>query len=364
MPRKLSVISPYPALLVLCLIAPSALAGADTTSWKPEAAARYLDARQNTWFGYAKCISCHTGLPYALARPALQRLVGAKASAGPQAKLLASVTQRVANWPRLDSKAFGLYYDGNEQLKTQSWGTEAVFNAAILAFNDRYQGRTSPSAPTHQALKNLWQTQVQVGHNRGSWEWLDFGEAPWGNRDARYVGAALATIAVATAPGYYKPGTNADTDAKVALLTRYLKTHLGPQNLHNRAWALWASAKISGILSPSEQKKIIAELLEKQRADGSWSLPSLGSWTRGDGTQEDLGPDGYATALVLHVLQTAGLSKKHPQIAKGLVWLKGHQTATGAWRSVSLVKKRDPASHTGQFMSDAATAFAVLALSD
>ncbi len=38
-------------------------------------------------------------------------------------------------------------------------------------------------------------------------------------------------------------------------------------------------------------------------------------------------------------------------------------TPAGAWRGVSVNKKRDPASHSGKFMSDAATAYAVLALS-
>jgi hypothetical protein len=65
----------------------------------------------------------------------------------------------------------------------------------------------------------------------------------------------------------------------------------------------------------------------------------------------------------LHVLQTAGVPKDDAKIAKGLAWLKRNQATTGAWTSVSVVKKRDPASHSGKFMSDAATAYAVLALS-
>ncbi|HZU38194.1 MAG TPA: hypothetical protein VFA18_19885, partial [Gemmataceae bacterium] len=276
--------------------------------------------------------------------------------------LLANIRRRVANWRLLDTKAFGLYYDSTEQLKKQSWGTEAIFNAAILAFEDAYQGRGSPSAATRQAFTNLWRTQVRAGRDRGSWEWLDFGEAPWGDREARYVGAALAAIAVGTAPGYLTPGTDPDSEGRIELLRHYLKDHLGQQDLHNRAWGLWASAILHGVLTPAEQAKLITQLLEKQRADGSWSLSSLGTWARRDGTPQDLGPDGYATAFVLHVLQTAGVLKDHPKIARGLAWLRSHQTETGAWRSVSLVKKRDPASHTGQFMSDAATAFAVLAL--
>jgi hypothetical protein len=84
---------------------------------------------------------------------------------------------------------------------------------------------------------------------------------------------------------------------------------------------------------------------------------------RSDGTAQDSAADGYATGLVLRVLQGAGLSPAHPQIARGLDWLKSHQSSSGAWPGVSVNKKRDPASHTGLFMSDAATGFAILALS-
>jgi squalene-hopene/tetraprenyl-beta-curcumene cyclase len=351
------------ALVLALLICPLARAGGFPIDWKPQEAGKYLDEREKAWFGYAKCISCHSGLPYALARPALRKLAGTKAPAGPEAKLLAQVRRRVANWEKLDTKAFGLYYDTTDQLKKQSWGTEAVFNAAILAFDDGYQGRSSPSPATKKALANLWRTQVQAGGDKGTWDWLDFGEAPWGNAEAGYVGAALAAIAVGTAPGYYTPGADRDTDAQVRLLRGYLKDRLRRQNLHNRAWGLWAATKVAGVLTKAEQRTVIDQLLGKQRANGGWSMPSLGTWVRNDRTPQETSSDGYATGLVLHVLQTAGVPKDHVQVAKGLDWLKRNQEATGAWRSVSLVKKRDPASHTGKFMSDAATAFAVLALS-
>ncbi len=349
--------------LVLVIACPVAQAGEETISWKPAEAARYLDERQNVWFEHAKCVSCHTGLPYALARPALRKLTDTKTPSPQETRLLDQIRLRVANWKNLDTKEFGLYYDASDQLKKQSWGTEAVFNAVILAFQDRYQGRSSPSETAKQAFLNLWQTQVQSGDDKGSWDWLDFSEAPWGNMEARYFGAALAAIAIGTAPGYYAPGTSSEADTKVALLRGYLKDSLPKQNLHNRAWALWASTKIEGILTNAEQKKLIEQLLEKQQDDGGWSLPSLGTWVRNDRTAQETASDGYATALVLHVLQTVGVTKNSARIAHGLVWLKRNQLATGAWRSASLVKKRDSASHTGKFMSDAATAFAVLALS-
>jgi squalene-hopene/tetraprenyl-beta-curcumene cyclase len=329
--------------------------------WSPSDAAKRLDERQQVWSGHANCISCHSGLPYALARPALRKLVGAATPSEEEAKLLAEVRRRVANWDKLDSKEFGLYYTDTDEKKKQSWGTEAIFNALILALDDRYQGRSLPSDVTRDAFAHLWAIQTQTGDEKGSWDWLDFSEPPWGNAEARYIGAASAAIAIGSAPGYYNARAEAGTGAQVKLLRSYLKNNFQKQNLHNRAYGLWANTGLAGILTQAEQQQLIAQLLDKQQADGGWSLPMLGTW-RSDGIAQDTASDGYATGLVLHVLQTAGLPQDHAQIAKGLEWLKVHQTANGTWQAVSLFKKRDPTTNKGQFMSDAATAYAVLAL--
>lgn len=361
-------------LIVVLVACPTARAGGERKSWKPEEARKYLDERQKGWFAFSSadrgegetrtsCVSCHTALPYAMARPVLRKFVGAETVTEQEKKLLAQTRMRVENWKELDSEAFGLFYDSNARKKKESWGTEAVLNTVILAFDDRNQGRSSPSDGTKKAFSNLWQTQVQTGDHQGTWDWLDFNMGPWEWNEARYFGASLAAIAVGTAPGYYTPGTDVDTDAKVMMLRGYLKNGLQGQNLHNRVWGLWASTKVEGILTEPEQKKLMDQLLYQQHDDGGWSLSSLGTWVRSDGTAQESESDGYATGLVLHVLQTAGAPKDSVKIVKGLDWLKSNQSATGAWQGVSVNKKRDPASHSGKFMSDAATAFAVLALS-
>jgi hypothetical protein len=67
--------------------------------------------------------------------------------------------------------------------------------------------------------------------------------------------------------------------------------------------------------------------------------------------------------LVTLVLQEAGVSRGDRHLRQGLVWLAQHQDpATGMWFAASLNKQRDLASDAGKFMSDAATAYAVLAL--
>jgi squalene-hopene/tetraprenyl-beta-curcumene cyclase len=331
-------------------------------AWSPERAGQYLDQRQQTWFKSARCISCHTGLPYALARSTMRRRLDDVRPSSQEESLLRQVKRRTMNWRKLDSEEFGLYYDSSEVMKKQSWDTEAVFNALILSFDDRARRQSSPSPETKQAFANLWQTQVQKGDEKGSWEWLDFNEAPWGNREARYLGAVLAAVAVRTAPGYYQAGADATLDAQVSSLKDYLKRSFPKENLHNQAWGIWAASQLDGILTGVQVRDTIERLLAKQQTDGGWSLASLGDWQRHDRTAQSTTSDGYATAMLVYILPQAGVKLSDTRIGTGIEWLKHHQLSSGAWPSISLVKKRDPASHTGKFMSDAATAFAVLAL--
>jgi squalene-hopene/tetraprenyl-beta-curcumene cyclase len=293
----------------------------------------------------------------------LRKLTGTEKPTEYETKMLVRTRKRVENWKDLDTASFGLFYDSDEQKKKESWGTEAVLNAAVLALDDHYQGRSAPSDLTKQAFLNLWKTQVSTGDQKGTWDWLDFGLEPWESKGARYFGAALAAIAVGTAPGYYTPDADAEIDGRVSLLRNYLERELPAQNPFNRTWALWASTRLDGVLTKDTKKKIITQLLDKQRDDGGWSLASLGSFARHDGTVQDNDSDGYATGLVLHVLQTAGVPKDDAKVGKGLIWLKNNQATTGEWRGVSVNKKRDAATHVGKFMTDAATAYAVLALS-
>jgi hypothetical protein len=359
------------AVAVAC---PGSRAVGDPPGWNREAAGKYLDARCKEWLEFAgagrgqgatrtSCVSCHTLLSYALGRPALRTTAGAATPTEAEQALLARTTKRVEAWASLDTPPYGLLYDFSDPKKRESWGTEAVLNALILASDDRRQGRGGPTAVTRKAFANLWAAQAAEGPQRGSWEWLDFGLEPWESKGGRYYGAALATVAVGTAPGYYTPGADPATDARVELLRAYLKGGFAAQNLHNRVWALRASAALDGVLNPGERQGVIDQVLALQRADGGWGLPALGDFKRKDGTPQAADSDGYATGLVVHALLTAGVGKNHPAVAKGLAWLRANQAPTGEWRCASVNKKRDPATHAGKFMSDAATAFAVLALS-
>ena len=151
----------------------------------------------------------------------------------------------------------------------------------------------------------------------------------------------------------------------LALLSEYLQREQPSQSTLNRAVALWASGKLPRLLNAEQRAAIVEEILGKQREDGGWSASSLvvKEWKRRDGTPMDARSDGYGTGLMAMALEQSGTASAQAQIAKGLAWLERNQDQSGAWLGTSMNKQRDPASDAGRFMSDAATAYSVLALS-
>src|SRR5260370_12592656 len=145
------------------------------------------------------CISGHTTLPYALARPALRERAGDAQISTREQRLLENVRTRVRRWTETAP-----YYgarDTHGAKAVESRATEAVLNALILADADARAGRLSDD--TRQAFDNMWALQQSAGAQSGAWSWLRFGLDPWEGQHAEYFGAALAALAVGTAPGTY-----------------------------------------------------------------------------------------------------------------------------------------------------------------
>ena len=340
------------------------LAAQEPDSWNREAAAAYLDARQAWWMDWPTaardrgtfCVSCHTTTPYALARTALRTGATGTMPGAVERRLLENVETRVTAWHGVEP------FYSDEQFRppktSESRGTEAILNALILANRDARAG--SLSKITRQAFDNLWALQVPTGDAAGAWPWLNFRLEPWETAAAQYYGAALAAVAVGSAPGGY--GSTAGIQTQVARLREYLRREADTQHLFNRLTALWASTLLPGSLDAHQRQAIIDETLRLQREDGGWSLALLGTFERSDGTPLDTGSDGYATGLVTYALQRAGVAPDDARLVNGLAWLRRHQDADGSWPASSLNKDRDPASDRGRFMRDVATAYAVLAL--
>lgn len=323
-------------------------------AWNPEAARGYLDGRMSWWTTWPVsardhqtfCVSCHTVLPYALARPTLGEDGAEHHAAAPESKLLDNVTKRVRLWKEVEP----FYPDAQRGTpKTaESRGTESILNALILV---RQQGK-SPDA--RLALDNMWAEQLREGPAAGAWNWLQFHNAPW-EGDSQYFGATLAALAA---------GLSGDEAVGEKALREYLLREENAQVPVNRLMLLWASTKLSGLLAAGQQKAIVDEALSKQQGDGGFSLTSLvGDWKRHDGTALETKSDGFATGLVTLALQEAGMPADAPQMERGLAWLRRNQDkAEGRWFAYSLNKQRDLATDVGKFMSDAATAYAVMSL--
>jgi squalene-hopene/tetraprenyl-beta-curcumene cyclase len=276
------------------------------------------------------------------------------------------VRQRVRLW----SASSPFYTDERHGpgKSAQSRGTEAVLSALMLAWDDARSGRLS--ADTRAALDNMWAVQQAGGADRGAWAWLDFNLAPWEVADAQYYGAALAALAVGVAPQEYR--SLPQIQDHLQLLREYLARDYPAQSLHHRLVLLWASTQLPGLLASDQRQVLIEAALRAQNPDGGWSLSALVSPSSRRGELlRDPASDGYATALVTLVLEETAMPRAGEQVRRGLSWLVRNQRGHGGlwirgqesfWVTRSLNKRRNPSSNVGRFMSDAATAYAVLAL--
>src|SRR6185369_13981927 len=159
--KKTTICAAAAFCLVAAVSATRPRAEADpSTAWNRKAAAAYLDQRATWWTTWPNaqrdhqtfCVSCHTALPYALARPALRQPLGETGASAAETALLANITKRVTMWR--DVEPF---------------------------YPDQTRGVPKTSA----------------------WTWLQFHNEPWEGDSSAFHGAALAAIGIHSAPGGY-----------------------------------------------------------------------------------------------------------------------------------------------------------------
>jgi squalene-hopene/tetraprenyl-beta-curcumene cyclase len=305
--------------------------GAD---WNPRLAADFLDARQQAWFEWqpaaatgGPCVSCHTGLTYLIARPALRRALGEMRPTKYETGYLDALRARV-------SKTEGLLPSfPNPPGSTQAAGVESIFAAYFLG--------------TPESFDRMWRLQGADG----TIPWFSLKLDPWEMPESKFFGASLAALAVG----------RAGSKDQAAPLIDYLKRESANQPLHNRVMLLWTSSTLPEAFPARDAA--IKEAFSKQSPDGGWTIASLGPWSEHPAAAPSSGSDAYATAFTAFALEQAGVRATDPRMRRALDWLAAHQDKNGGfWDSKSLNKKYDKGSMPDLFMRDAATAFASLAL--
>src|SRR5258708_6390159 len=341
---------------------PLAAATAFCADWNARLAEQYMDSRQKEWIAWpmamhsgVACVSCHTGLTYLVARPALRQALGEKT--GPTLYENVLVASMRATVIRTDAN--DLFAGLKGPIVDQVYGAQVVLSALVLAMDDASHGKLSPEG--EKAFDRMWSLQVKSGPDKGAWLWSDFDLDPWETKDSAFYGAALAALATGMAPADYQ--SRPEIRENVAALTTYLREGQKMQPLHNRLYLLWASSKVPGLLPPADKQAILDELWRKQEADGGWTMAALGQWKPRDRAPVPSGSNSYATALAAFAIGQAGVQRSQPGLAKAIAWLKTHQDRDrGYWAAESMNHKHEAGTVPEKFMSDAATGYAIAAL--
>ena len=315
---------------VVCLAV--SLLSAWGADWNPRLAAQYLDSRQKEWFAWPRanaaakpCVSCHTGVTYLLARPALRQALGEGTPTVYETGLLASLRSRL---------------DLREPANSPGLGVESILAARFLGTADAYD--------------RMWALQVREGAAKGSWNWFNLNQDPWEMPDSRFFGAALAAMAI-PAKDHGRP--------EAGELLAYLHREQAAQPLHNRMMLLWASGGFPEVLPAAVRNALADEVWKKQQPDGSWTMEALGPFPAHAHAPRAEGGNAYATAFAAYVLGQSAGDLANPKLARALAWLRAHQDPEcGCWQAVSMNEQYEPGSIPSRFMTDAATSFAALAL--
>jgi hypothetical protein len=307
-------------------------------------AGEYLNRRAADWLANApaisnvKCaMSCHTTFGAMMADGAIGKVVDIPSAA----------QARTEFEKRVDMASPVPFYGKDGDAKTkESIATESVLNAVALSMSDLGKGGTL-SDPAKKALDKMW---AQQGAD-GSWAWLEFGLEPWETRND--FGVGIAALIAGRIPA------DVQNEAGITKIKTYVGKKLSAMALHDKAVVLWASGTLPGLLDKAKADGIADALIAKQREDGGFALRS---WGMGDLADDKAASDGYATSLAALALcrgTEGGIAR--PEVRNALAWIAARQKSDGSWPGVSTNTETTRAK---TFMTDAATSYATLALTE
>ena len=328
---------------ILLLLLPSAFAmvatGApsdvDPSEYSFAAGVEFLTKASSSWRKQRKCVTCHTNGWALAAQP-----------------LIAPQSAEVAIGREFAQGYLLSYLDGEAKPRRQYGSVEGlVATTAFLALSDaRTGGEVDPA--TRRGLDHAW----AILDKSGTWDdWLQCNWPPF-ESDAEY-GPTLMLVALGELREQAKI-TSLDRRG-VRRLTAYLRTS-DPVSLHAKAMRLWAASHWSKAVASRQQKVWRSELLAARNPDGGWSMASLAgpAWQRDGGESQTVTSEAYPTAFSIYVLIKTGMKPTHTVVRSALHWLRQNQREDGSWHT------RSPRRDRKHYISRAATAFALMALSE
>lgn len=307
--------------------------------WDRQKAFEYLESRQQEWANWkpaqkagGPCISCHTGLPYMIAR----RMAGENRARPLENDLVQGVRSRLLSNPPKTMLSDG--------------GAEVILNLLTLALQRR-SSRDPLDEADRVAIQRLWEKQIKEGEFQGAWSWYNLDLHPVESQHSRFFGATLAAMALSAYP--------AEQPGKHTALLDFLQREMAKQPLHNRmAWVAFGPEK-----KTKSTEAVLEDLWAAQSSDGGWSSAALGPWAKHNDAPPDAGSNAYATAWAAFTARRSGVPCSDPRLKRALDWLEQRQDPkTGAWNAVSMNKVYPAGSMQLKFMTDAATGYAAAAL--
>ena len=319
--------------LAPAFVAPSPVQTPRATRDAISAALAQLQPASPGFYDHTKCVSCHhQSLPQSALAFARDKGIAVDEDLGTH-----PTTATLTTWKGAREQYLLGNPAGGGFVAQASYGLSAMADEGV-----------PPDAATDAVVLLLMELQ----RPNGSWD-IPVGNAGGGLRPPIGGAMTFTALAIRSVLAYAPPARKGEAAQRIGRAMQFLRAQT-PADTQDEAHKLigfvWGGASVTEV---AHQRKRLAAL---QRTDGGWAqLPTLGS-------------DAYATGLALHALYTSGTASGTQQYQDGAAYLLRTQLDDGTWHVRSRGFGFQAYFETGfphgrdQFISSAATAYAVMAL--